>query len=198
MESRQFFQSLVAGGATVTSTLNGKDLKHRRHEANTGLHHGPMLIPAYVAEIVREAPDLHRTDGRWSKSRTGNGHRSRHLVARYADGDTTWLFRCAIPASREMVGEVVRTAEGRYRVHCWSAARPRPEGGEYLDPREYMRPGEGASRYDGDAIGLPEVAAAMPPLPAPESHWSSDLDALMSDGADEDLPALSLPRRADA
>jgi hypothetical protein len=110
-DRRSFFRSLVVGGAAVTDTLHGLPLKHRKADKlrGTRLYHGPMLIPPDVAEVIREEPDLHRT-------------RERKLVSRYAEDGITWLFRCQIPASRAMVGEVVRTPEGAYRVHCWSAA----------------------------------------------------------------------------
>jgi hypothetical protein len=111
---RSFFQSLVAGGATVNTGLSGKPLKHRKSDKqpNQRMYHGPMLVPADVAECLRESPDLHKT-------------RATHLVARYVDGDgCVWLMRTRIPESRAMVGEIVRTPEGHYRVTCWSAATP--------------------------------------------------------------------------
>jgi len=108
---RSFFSALVAGGATVTNTLAGLPLKHRKADKlrGTRLYHGPMFIPPDVTALIREDPALHRT-------------RQRKLVSRYAEDGVTWLFRCEIPASRAMVGEVVRTPEGTHRVHCWSAA----------------------------------------------------------------------------
>ena len=108
MERRQFFQSLIAGGAAVGSRPEGRN--RRAHHQGERLYHGPMGIPERIAAIVAEFPGLKRTT-------------SRHLVSRYAEAGWVWLFRCQIPASRQMVGEIVRTPEGSIRVHCWSAAR---------------------------------------------------------------------------
>lgn len=113
MQRRDFFRSLVAGGATVTSDLSGKPLKHRKSDKapNTTLRRGPFEIPADVYEAIRESPELHKT-------------RKRRLAARYVDGaDVTWLIMSAIPVHRGMMGEICRTPDGRYRVHCWEIAR---------------------------------------------------------------------------
>jgi len=61
------------------------------------------------------------------------GHR--HLVLRYSDGETVWVFRAAIPEHRGMVGEVVRTSAGGFRVHCLAAARP---ASTYRDARRFL------------------------------------------------------------
>lgn len=108
----QFFESLIAGGATVRK--NRKRVKGA-HRQDVRLYRGPMEIPAHVAEAVREDPTPHRATGRGT-----------HLVSRYAEADgTVWLFRCQIPASRQMVGEIVQVPVGkRIRVHCWQAATP--------------------------------------------------------------------------
>lgn len=108
MERREFFQSLIAGGASVKSRREGRN--RRAHHQNERVYHGPMAIPERIAAIVADHPGLKRTT-------------DRHLVSRYAEEGWTWLFRCQIPASRQMVGEIVRTPEGKMRVHCWSAAR---------------------------------------------------------------------------
>jgi len=120
MERREFFQSLIAGGATVRKT---RKRVRGAHAADIRLYHGPMTIPPHVAEAVREDPTPHRATGRGT-----------HLNSRYAEADgTVWLFRCQIPAHRGMVGEIMRAPiGGRIRVHCWSAARP----GEYKTPAE--------------------------------------------------------------
>lgn len=122
MERRAFFQSLIAGGATLR-----KNRKHVKggHASDIRLYHGPMSIPLHVAEAVREDPTPHRATGRGT-----------HLVSRYADADgTVWLFRCQIPATRQMVGEIVQAAIGqRKRIHCWSAATP----GQYRTPDELL------------------------------------------------------------
>lgn len=112
---REFFQSLIAVGATPRRTRKGT-----KHAGDIQLYHGPMQVPEHVAECVREDPTPHKATGR-----------GRHWVTRYAEADgTVWLFRCGIPFHRGMVGEIVRTPLGRHRVHCWSAA----ELGEYKSP----------------------------------------------------------------
>ena len=84
----------------------------RAHHEGDVLYRGPFIVPDHIAEIVRESPELYRTT-------------HRHLTARYVGIDSTvWLFRCRIPTSRAMVGEIVLTPEGRYRVHAWSTASP--------------------------------------------------------------------------
>ena len=126
MDSRRdFFRSLVAGGASVSHGLTGRHLNHRTAGVrNERLYHGPMEIPTDVAEAIRESPDLSRT--------RHTGGVGRGLCARYTDADgVRWRMLSAIGESRQMVGEIVRTAEGAIRVHCWTIARP----GEYRDAR---------------------------------------------------------------
>lgn len=118
MERREFFQSLIAGGAGVRKNRKRVSGSHRQ---DVVLYRGPMQIPAHVYEAVREDPTPHRATGRGT-----------HLVSRYAEADgTVWLFRCQIPAHRGMVGEIVQVPVGKLlRVHCWSAATP----AEYQEP----------------------------------------------------------------
>ena len=126
MERREFFQSLIAGGAAVRK--NRKRVP-RAHAGNTRTYHGPMTIPDHVYEAVREDPSPMRATGRGT-----------HLVSRYAEADgTVYVFRCQIPASRQMVGEIVRTPLGRIRVHCWSAATPR-SGPRTMTTKRSKRP----------------------------------------------------------
>lgn len=147
MERREFFKSLVAGGATVAERTERRN--RRAHHHDEIVYHGPMLIPERVALIVAEHPAIKRTT-----------HGS-HLVSRYAENGWTWLFRCQVPTHRKMVGEIVRTPVGDIRVHCWSAA----------DPERYTRNDEPV------AIVTAKTARAqntpiMPPSPEPE--WISD------------------------
>jgi len=122
MERREFFQSLIAGGATICKNRKRVTPRHRQ---DVQIYHGPMQIPPHVYEAVREDPTPHRATGRGT-----------HLVSRYAEqGGTVWLFRCQIPESRAMVGEIVRTPEGNLRIHCWSAAR---HGYIYREPAEIV------------------------------------------------------------
>ncbi len=69
-DRREFFKQLIAGGATVRK--NRKRVKGS-HRQDIRLYHGPMQIPARVAEAVREDPSPMRSTGRGS-----------HLVSRYA------------------------------------------------------------------------------------------------------------------
>lgn len=109
MERREFFRSLIAGGATVQEWPERKNA--RKHHEGNRLYHGPLEIPGRIVGIIDNHPGIKRTT-------------DRHLVSRYAEADWTWIFRCQIPAHRLMIGEVVRTPEGKIRVHCWSAADP--------------------------------------------------------------------------
>ena len=150
MERREFFRSLIAGGAGVRQRPQDRN-KQRRH-VDEQLYRGPMTIPERVAGIVAEHPAIKKTT-------------FRHLASHYSEGGITWVFRCQIPASRQMVGELVRTTDGKYRVHCWSVATP----GEYRTPEELLlarRPDE-----SGATMGAPPLvevvrpaAPIMPPL----------------------------------
>jgi hypothetical protein len=150
MERREFFKTLVAGGATAAERTEQRN--RRAHHHDEIVYHGPMLIPERVAIIVAEHPAIKRT--------TNGGH----LVSRYAEDGWTWLFRCQIPAHRKMVGEIVKTPAGAIRVHCWSAA----------DPARYTRDDEPATIMARKVAPQPP-APIMPPLPdldATESEWS--------------------------
>ena len=108
-DRRQFFQSLIAGGAAARKTR-----KHVAHTDDVRIYHGPMQVPLYVVEAISADPTPHRATGRGT-----------HLVSRYAEPDATvWVFRCQFPVHRGMVGEIVRTPLGRIRVHCWASAQP--------------------------------------------------------------------------
>lgn len=129
-DRRSFFQSLVAGGATVSQREQHRN--RRVHHAGERIYHGPMEVPARIAGIIADHPVLKMTT-------------HRQLVSRYAgDADGwVWLFRCQIPEHRLMVGEIVRTPEGRIRVHCWHAADPERytahrEPAQIVEPRPIM------------------------------------------------------------
>ena len=130
-DRREFFRSLIASGATIRSTRKGVS-----HAGDIRIYHGPMTIPPHVAETVREDPSLYR---RKSGCRGGG-----HLLMRYVEPDgTVYLFRTRIPEHRGMVGEIVRTPiSGRFRVHCWSAARL----GEYRSPQDIIGGFQGAAK----------------------------------------------------
>ncbi len=119
---REFFRSLIAGGATARHT---RKRVPKSHAADSRIYHGPMEIPPHIYEAVREDPAPMRASGRGT-----------HLLSRYAEADgTVWLFRCQIPTHRGMVGEIVRTRiGGRIRIHCWSAA----DVGAYLQPQQIV------------------------------------------------------------
>ena len=146
-DRRQFFQALIAGGATVRKTR-----KRVQHSQDVRVYHGPMSIPPHVAEAIRHDPAPHRP--------TGQGT---HLISRYAEPDATvWLFRCQIPSHRGMVGEVVRTPLGRIRVHCWSAAIP----GEYREPAEIIE-------CKAARLEPPPCEPIIPPLALPSDLLQS-------------------------
>lgn len=142
MERREFFQSLIAGGAAVGQRPERRN--RRAHHKNARIYHGPMMIPERIAAIVAEHPSVKRTT-------------DRHLVSRYAEGGWVWLFRCQIPESRAMVGEIVLAEAGQIRVHCWSAAR--------LDGRAIAEPAEIVGRQASDG----SRPALLPPLAPPVS-----------------------------
>lgn len=113
------------------------------------LYHGPMVVPSDVAEAVREDPALHRT------------RHAGKLVSRYRDGEgTVWLFRCPVPCTRMMVGEVVNTPNGRKRVHCWASATPAPTYPQARDLLGLPRPDSGE---DDDAADISRYLD--PPFP---------------------------------
>ncbi len=156
MQRRDFFAALASTGAAPKAWAQKKN--KLKHHAGERLYHGPMLIPAHVAETVRESPEVYRTT-------------HRHPVLRYVDSDqTVYLLRSRVPESRAMIGEIVRTPEGRVRVHCWSAARTSTT---YREVSELL-----ARR----ATQLTEQI--MPPLAAP--IW--DMEAIL----DDDLPSAYL------
>ena len=148
-DRREFFRSLIAGGAAVSQRPERRN--RREHHAGERIYLGPMIVPERVAAIVAEHPAIKRTT-------------HQHLVSRYAESGCTWLFRCQIPASRQMVGEIVRTPEGSTRVHCWSAANP----GEYREPQEIIER-KRAPQMPVEWTEYQEPASEEPP---PGSHPS--------------------------
>lgn len=177
MERRGFFRSLVAGGATVTNSLAGKPLKHRREPIGVATYHGPMAIPAHVAEIVAEDPALHRVRG---------GGKDK-LAARYAADGVVWLFRCRVPDHRQMVGDVRRTADG-WRVCCWSAATPSPT----VPPAERLMDGAGSRQNDGGRPAEPQA----PPMTQPETDWTDSSEYSQYFLTEEEWAALNIPKKA--
>jgi hypothetical protein len=114
--------------------------RHRggpQHTNNTRIYHGPMFIPVDVAEALREQPEVFRTRGKSRAPGKAGGRRGRRLVMRYKDGDAAmWIFRCLIPPSRAMLGEVVLTPEGVRRFHFWAAVDP----SAHLQDARYFEP----------------------------------------------------------
>ena len=106
----QNFSELIDSGAYISRTR--RKVPHS-HSGDIVIYRGPMQIPAHVAEALREDPALCRATGKGT-----------HTVSRYTDADgTVYVFRCPIPSSRNMRGEIVRTPIGdRIRVHCWHPA----------------------------------------------------------------------------
>lgn len=195
VERRGFLQA-VLGGATVHADPAMRRTKRKdgssargHHADNERLYHGPFFVPADVAEAIREDGSLYRTARRPQYDVTGEVKREcgGKLASRYVDGDgCTWVGKCPIPESRTVVGEIVRTGEGRIRVHWWAAATP---GTARRDAREI------ASRR---AETLPEPARSsepiMPPLASEYSHYLDPryAEQLMA----EPLPDETLPAEA--
>ncbi len=150
MERREFFKGLIASGATVREREHGRN-RRARHVDNR-IYHGPMLIPERVAAIIAAHPAIKRTT-------------HRHLVSRYAEGNFVWIFRCQIPASLAMVGEIVSTSEGKIRVHCWSAATP---ADTYCTPKQLLQ-----MHLEATTAKM----AAETPEAASETSWA---DALLA------------------
>ncbi len=120
VERREFFQSLIAGGATVKVRPERRNA--RAHHRDEIVYRGPFSVPAHVAAIVAEHPGLVQTTS------------GRHVAMRYSDHGTVYLFRCRVPEHRAMVGEIVRTPAGAIRVHAWSAA----DLGGYSEPLQIV------------------------------------------------------------
>lgn len=116
---RQFFQDLVGGGASVAVRPGARN-RRTRHQ-DTRLYHGPFLVPERVAAVLTAHPGIKRTT-------------HRHLAMRYVDEGVVYLLRCQVPASRAVLGEIVRTVAGAIRVHGWSAASSARE-----EPLEIVR-----------------------------------------------------------
>lgn len=158
MERRQFFRTLAAGGASVAQRPQLRNV--RKHHRDEMVYHGPMLIPEDVARIIAEHPAIKKTT-------------HRHLTSRYAQDGCTWLFRCQIPASRQMVGDIRRTQDGHMRVTCWSAARA---GETYPDAAKLVAPPapaeESMMEYSDYAEPMPRPAA--PILPPMMAAWRAE------------------------
>ncbi|MEM3038645.1 MAG: hypothetical protein QXE45_04540 [Thermoplasmata archaeon] len=118
MTRREFAKWFGIAVGTTAIPVKAK-FKKKKHHEDTLLYKGPMRIPEHVVESVREAEIVRTTD--------------RHWAARYQDRDTVYLFRFRIPHHRGMVGEIVKTKEGKFRVHCWAAANA---CGEYKEVGE--------------------------------------------------------------
>ena len=154
---REFFQSLVAGGATVRQWPERRN--HRAHHTNELVYHGPMTIAANVAAIIADHPALVKTT---------HGH----LASRYAQGGWVWKFRCQIPEHRCMVGDIRRAADGIIRVTCWSAGDP----ASCRHTTGYEEPAAIVARKS------PPAAPILPPLSTPEPDWAND--RIVTDEAD--------------
>jgi hypothetical protein len=107
----------------------------RLHPDDVRLYHGPILIPDAVVAAAWHGPlDTH----------TG---KKREIIICVESADlygpyglpsavAHWRFRCAkghnsspIPSSHVMLGDIVKTQEGEYRVFCWRAVlEPRSVG----------------------------------------------------------------------
>lgn len=176
VERRGFLQA-VLGGATVHADpamrrAKRKDggLARSHHAGDERLYHGPFFVPVDVVEAIREDGSLYK-----SRTRGQSG-----LRTRYVDGDSvTWIGKCQIPGSRAVVGEIVRTGDGRVRVHYWAAATP---GTARRDPREMV-----TRRAEIKPEPAKSGEPIMPPLAGEYSHYLDPryAEQLMA----EDLPS---------
>lgn len=156
MERREFFRGLIAGGAVVAQpTRAGKYYPH----ADELMYCGPMSIPAHIAEIVRESPNI-AMSGRRPQIRPDGRRRinSGHPIMRYRDEFAVWKFRVRIPDSRHMVGDIRRAPDGHLTVCCWQAARP----GEYRTPDSLLA--NNPARIDAERLPRPLSLPILPPL----------------------------------
>lgn len=114
-------QTLFGGAGFVTAWPQPRRPWHpRKRHCNEVLYRGPFRIPAHIAAVCAETPDM--------RSRTGSLNPKKLIMCydernRAADPALLkWRFRCPIPAHRCMVGEIQRGSDGIYRIVSYAAA----------------------------------------------------------------------------
>lgn len=113
MERREFLRSLTSAPMIARPTAKNR----REHHQGERIYHGPIRLPSQVLDIALRAP-VYRTT-------------HRHPVIRLQLDGVTYLFRSGI-AGDCYLGEIVRTPEGRIRVHAWAAIETAPALNEIL------------------------------------------------------------------
>lgn len=135
----------------------------RARHTHDKLYHGPLRIPAEVAERSSQAPAYKTTHG--------------HPVLRIEDKDgVVYLWRCLPVGEGDYLGEVVRTPEGAYRVHLYRAItlewRGKPKTPASIIARYVPDPTIPAITEEQERahfLGAPiisEDGRLLPPLPA--------------------------------
>lgn len=147
--------------------------QRKRHDGDK-LYHGPLRIPAAVAERAAAGPAYKTTHY--------------HPAIRIEHDGVVYLWRCAPVGEGDYLGEVVRTPEGDYRVHLYRAISlewrgepktpltiisrywPDPEIQHVTIEQErehFLRPSSDGRIYPGvsaDGRLMPPVAASAVPL----------------------------------
>lgn len=142
MTRRESIAAILGSGTPKTRPSK------RKHHAGEQIYHGPMSLPPAVIESASRA----------SVVRTA----SQHLAIRLSRDGVVYLFRYA-PAP-EMVGEIWRTPEGNYRVHCWAVSTSPIPVRAALDRIERDR--------------TPQFPI-MPPMSAPTPAWREDMSDIV-------------------
>jgi hypothetical protein len=103
MDRRKF---IGLGGVTLAGAVTGWAEKKntRKHHADTLVHRGSIALPPEVIHHAL-AGQFYRTT-------------SRHEAIRFKLHGVLFLFRELSP-SLNYIGEIVATADGKTRVHCW-------------------------------------------------------------------------------
>lgn len=100
--------------ASLSALVPERGLRERPTNRNRKAHHADVRL--YHGAIQLEEPILDSLS-RSHVFRTTH----RKLTLRIQRDGITYLLRIA-PQGADYVGEVVRTPEGAYRVHCWTVA----------------------------------------------------------------------------
>jgi len=134
-------ESIAALLGTGTPRTKPEGKNRRKHHEGEQIYHGPMRLPDYVIDSASRAVPVRTTH--------------QHLAIRISRDGIVYLFRYA-PAP-EMVGEIWRTPEGAYRVHCWAVSTSPIPVGDALERIERDR------------------AARMPRPESPTVAWRDDM-----------------------
>lgn len=160
MNRRDVVKALFGGtGQVIAWTKERKPWHPRERHQNEMLYRGPLMIPEHIVTACAE-PDI--------RSRTGSINPKKLIMCFDERNRSTepallkWRFRCPIPGSRCMVGEIQRGSDGVYRIIAFAAATPK----HYREAQDIlawkMRPANEQKRIGESAHGRGEQI--MPPL----------------------------------